>query len=537
MIKKHTKGIFIILILLCTNCLSLYATSKDTLAIITFNDFHGFFIEDKDDSIPGASRLINSINEIKESYKNSIVLSGGDNFSGSYFSKVTDGVPQNKLFESIECKYSSVGNHEFDWGVKFLEDSAPKWYMKYLSANIYSDTINKIRPKWLKPHIIENIKLKNTNTDLRIAIIGLTTLETAIKTNPKNLKGVFFTSICKEAEAEINLLKDSADMFIFLTHIGTKIEENKLVFSSDTTAICLTELPVNAIISSHSHKKISELINGVPIIQADHYTKAIGLLNFEIDSLKNIKFLSSEIKTPSMKKNKEMEALLENMITDPEYGLNDFMCDNKTKLIHDRRGSDKSFTYLGALVTQAYEYIYRKHIPTKKKDIIIGISNHGGIRNNLNAGRVNRLMAGNILPFGGLLSAFKVTGKDLKTLFAHGFSGSGNGFLQSNNLIIEKEENNNIPTNIIYIDKKGKKINLGDDKDYTIIAESFLSAGGDKYDSTIFVNKLEDFEKIDTNLRNPTNAFFDYLKNIEEISEEKCSKCKLNLINKTDPNK
>ena len=105
----------------------------DTLSLVSFNDFHGAFACDK--GVPGAGQLVQTVLTQKEKNKNTIVLSVGDNFSGSYFSRITRGNPLPEMFQEMDVKMSAVGNHEFDWGLPYLTDTA-KVYMNFVAANI-----------------------------------------------------------------------------------------------------------------------------------------------------------------------------------------------------------------------------------------------------------------------------------------------------------------------------------------------------------------------------------------------------------------
>ena len=98
------------------------SSSIDTLAIFSFNDFHGAFASDG--ITPGAARLVQMTQNEKQRYPHSIVVSGGDNFSGSYFSKITKGEPIKEMYEAMDVEMSAIGNHEFDWGLSYLVDTA-----------------------------------------------------------------------------------------------------------------------------------------------------------------------------------------------------------------------------------------------------------------------------------------------------------------------------------------------------------------------------------------------------------------------------
>ena len=96
---------------------------------------------------------------------------GGDNFSGSYFSKITKGEPIKEMYEAMDVEMSAIGNHEFDWGLPYLVDTAalniPMW------PPISPKRRDILTPDWLSPYRIVERKLKD-GPPLRIAFIGLT---------------------------------------------------------------------------------------------------------------------------------------------------------------------------------------------------------------------------------------------------------------------------------------------------------------------------------------------------------------------------
>ena len=72
----------------------------------------------------GAARLVQMTQNEKQRYPHSIVVSGGDNFSGSYFSKITKGEPIKEDVRGDGRGNVRIGNHEFDWGLPYLVDTA-----------------------------------------------------------------------------------------------------------------------------------------------------------------------------------------------------------------------------------------------------------------------------------------------------------------------------------------------------------------------------------------------------------------------------
>lgn len=160
----------------------------------------------------------------KQRYPHSIVVSGGDNFSGSYFSKITKGEPIKEMYEAMDVEMSAIGNHEFDWGLPYLVDTAAL-NIPHVAANITEEK-RYTHPDWLSPYRIVERKLKD-GSSLRIAFIGLTTTDTYVKTKPENLKGLQFThplgAACIQTVYQLKK-EDQIDMIILLIHIGTDMK-------------------------------------------------------------------------------------------------------------------------------------------------------------------------------------------------------------------------------------------------------------------------------------------------------------------------
>ena len=224
------------------------SSSIDTLAIFSFNDFHGAFASDG--ITPGAARLVQMTQNEKQRYPHSIVVSGGDNFSGSYFSKITKGEPIKEMHEAMDVEMSAIGNHEFDWGLPYLVDTAAL-NIPHVAANITEEK-RYTHPDWLSPYRIVERKLKD-GSSLRIAFIGLTTTDTYVKTKPENLKGLQFTHPLGAAciQTVYQLKKEGQiDMIILLMHIGTDMKMPYRITEENAQGLPFID-KVDAIISAH----------------------------------------------------------------------------------------------------------------------------------------------------------------------------------------------------------------------------------------------------------------------------------------------
>lgn len=480
----------------------------DTLAVFSFNDFHGAFPQDG--ANPGAAQLVQMIQDEKQKYPHSIVVSVGDNFSGSYFSRITKGEPIQKMYKEMEVEMSAIGNHEFDWGLPFLVDTAAKG-IPHVAANITKEKSYDY-PEWLQPYRIVEKKLRN-GTTARVAFIGLTTTDTYFKTKPENLAGLQFTHPLGAASIQTidKLRKEgNVDMIVLLMHIGTDMKDPYRITEENAKSLPFID-KVDAIISGHSHEQVLDKINNVPVIQAGVNGSHIGKLLFQIrdyNGQRDISFIQGDTLLTACAENPEMKRAVDEIMG--KYNLNEKIATAKENLIHDRTINKFDYTPIGALVTAAYVKAFQEHTEDFKDQPVIGVNHYGGIRAALSKGDITRLRAGNILPFGGALAAYRFDGKRLKKLLEDGRHCPA-GFLQSSNLTIRLKDNK--VDGIVYT-KDGKSVEIGDDTPCVVTLDSFITNGGDGYDATLFRGyEIQEFNNL--NLET-TTALIEYLKRIKK---------------------
>ncbi|MDR0763401.1 MAG: 5'-nucleotidase C-terminal domain-containing protein [Bacteroidales bacterium] len=516
-------------ILLFVGCKS---SDDDTLKILSFNDFHGQYVADYD--IAGAARLVSAI----EQQKNAVVLCGGDNFSGTYFSRVTNNYLGNELYKRCGVKYSCIGNHEFDWGIDTLIYFATKGNITYLSANIFTDSTMTVRPYWLKPYVIEQHKL-SSGRDVKVAIIGLTTIKTKTSTKTSGTKTTFFANPYPATREIMELLKDSADVYIILAHIGMSMKDGQPTFDMGENADSLPYIKgVNAIIAAHSHNVVMGYINEVPVVEAGCYGNYIGVIRLDLNAHTSAVEI---LPTAGAKPNGDMEKSVEKIIADPRFNLSETLAVAEQEIPYDYTSKAQESTELGAMVATAYSDKFKElALDAAGSKIIIGLSNFGAIRVPLEKGNITMVKAGNVLPFGGELQAYEVTGKELKAFFNYGIFGTAaekRGMLQSHNLEITVKDGSVAQIRYISPDSdfggngggapaRDNARVIADNDRVIIVAESFLLTGGDGYPK-INTRPIEAFKSIPSEKKDPTIAFADYLRSKKNIWLNTAVKCKI----------
>lgn len=220
------------------------------IIIISTNDVHG--------RIDNFSKMAAYVNGLKKTHKDVFVFNAGDLFNGN---PVVDEAPEKgapifDLMNSIPYSISCLGNHEFENGETILQQRINQSTSVYVCANMELTVTSTLQP--LKPYHIFH-----TSDGTSIAVLGLT----ANSSNPCLVKNINMVSPVKAA-LQYQSLKDSANIFMALTHIGYKADS--------TLASQLKGLDV--IIGGHSHTEIPHgiIINGTLITQAGDKMRYFG---------------------------------------------------------------------------------------------------------------------------------------------------------------------------------------------------------------------------------------------------------------------
>lgn len=519
------QKIIVILIILVTGLSSsrLHAQSmrKDTVTILSFNDFHGAFISGI--STPGADNFMTTLLDIKSKVPNPVILSGGDNFSGSYYSLMSQGEPHQFFTLPLfpDKMISAVGNHEFDWGTDYLMDVSCN-YIEYVSANLSRRNDNKTFKEIIPDYRI--VSIGNGDDLLRIGVIGLAT-----PTTPSSGKKPFveefafdkkFASKVSSIAASLKV-KSHVDIVILLMHIGTSMKDGKPVIS-DSDQESEKELrqidDVDAIVSAHSHELVKGdfvIANGtktVPMIQAGTNGSHIALLQFELSDKKATFLRDSLISVPVP--NWEISQLVDSIST--ACGFMETIVRSEKEMVHDRNVNLHSFTEVGAIVTASYCDQYSKvHSNSNiqgnvNKNPIIAVHHFKGIRTGIPKGDLSRSQVGNILPFGGNLAAYRMCGLEIKRLFEAGMDDTqSRGRLQTCNLKFEMSGSKIIA--IRWFDGN-EYVEIKDDTECILLCDDFIAYGGDGYDSSLFHTKITDCNGLVT-----TNALMQFLKESEVV--------------------
>ena len=271
------------------------SSSKYTIAIFATNDIHGYalpqtFIDKRNNekyvngSIEYMSTIINAIHdEWKERF---IWLDGGDHGSGGIEFTLSNGQIMTDFFNNAGLTATTLGNHEFTYGIEFLKNQMQNSTFDYIVSNIIDKQTGS--RKCLPNQKISAIyKVGKVN----IGVIGLTHLKIANESAKAN--SFMFLSYRDIIISESKYLHDKgANAVVLLAHFGAKCSETNDIYelklrtsmnnnNDDLKNNCenfegvvelLESLPkgtINAVVSGHVHQITHHWIQGhIPIVSS-----------------------------------------------------------------------------------------------------------------------------------------------------------------------------------------------------------------------------------------------------------------------------
>ncbi len=490
--------------------------SKDfSFSIMHTNDMHGRLDFEKDKSL-GMAKL----KTYKDSVNPTLMLDGGDSVQGLAISNFSEGMDMAKAMSLLPYDGVAAGNHEFDFG--YERAMAFKQLLPMVSAN----AIKEGNPSFDANKLVEKDGQK-------FAIIGLSTPETAFKTHPKNVEGVTFEEPIKIAKEQLELLKEEADAFIFVTHLGID-KTTPEAWRGDTLAQELaTAYPDETIviIDGHSHSELREgqVYGNTLLAQTGNYLNNVGNIEVTIkDGKANFnarlvptKELNDVVDDPAVKE------IVEATKAKFEKEMNEIvLADNPVYFEGDGAYGRTRETNLGNIIGDAL-YNYGQTAFSTPSDF--AVINGGGIRVPIEKGKVTKGDILAVLPFGNTIAQIDVTGQQIYDMFEHSLRseaqkteagkiildekglpmlGRNGGYLQVSNsvkIIYDSNLQGAVPEKNVLgqrvlevqvlnrVSKKFEAINRN--TVYKVATNDFLAAGGDGY--TMLGGKREEGKSMD----------------------------------------
>ena len=319
---------------------------------------------------------------------NTLVLSGGDMWTGPAISSWFDGASMAEVMNAMGYTAAAVGNHEFDFGLATLRERADQSRFPLLSANIRSKSSGEPPAQWgIAPYTLVDVD------GVTVGIIGLTTTLTPVTTNPTYVAEfdfIDYETALREIVPEVR--EAGADLLLVPAHICQQ-EQRALAQAVD-------DLGIHLIGGGHCNERVAEEVAGTVLLQAGTGLEAYGRVTFTVDATtgtvvgRDIAIRTNDGASPAP----EIAAIVDTWraATEAELSLDVGYSAGGLR----QRGQAMQDWVAGSWLAQ---------IPTAD----IAITNLGGFRADLPPGPVTLGTIITVLPFDNVIVDLELTGAEL----------------------------------------------------------------------------------------------------------------------------
>ena len=240
------------------------------LILLYTNDEHGWM--DPYQETGGAADLMYKL-RTREGYaeedEHFLLLSGGDMWTGPALSTATYGESMIDVMNAMGYRAAAIGNHDFDYELDNLQARFEQADFPLLSGNI------KYRSDGDLPPFLEPYTVIDTN-DMKVGILGLTTIETKIDTKPEAVDNLDFTNYQDAIETYVPQMRaEGAELILIISHLCVR----------DTGALApfAAEKGVAFIGGGHCHQEVSEIADGARVIESGYFMRGYTRVDLYFD--------------------------------------------------------------------------------------------------------------------------------------------------------------------------------------------------------------------------------------------------------------
>lgn len=489
--------------LISQNALSYEQDKTYQLTVLHTNDHHGHFWPNENGEYGLLARhsLINSIKaEVMQNGGSVLLLDAGDINTGVPESDVLHAEPDIKGMNLIGYEAMTIGNHEFDNPIEVLRQQEEWAEFPFLSANIYvKGTDNRL----FKPYELFD------KQGLKIAVVGLTTDDTAKVGNPEYVGNYEFRNPVEEAKSVIETLQttDKPDVIIAASHLGYYADEQhgSNAPGDVTLARSLPEGAFDLIVGGHSHDAVCmasdnaldvdhqpnktcqpDFQNGTWIVQALDLGKFVGRADFEFKNgeLKLVNYQLIPVNLKEKIKNAQGES--EYQPIGPQISPTKAM--SELLIPFQAKGEGELMVKIGSVdeklegerevvrfqQTNLAQLLLKAQMDRTQADL--AVMGGGGVRASIDAGDITYKDVLTVQPFGNIVTYVDLTGIELEeylAVVAAKKTDSG-AYAQFANVSLNTDG-----TKVWDVKIKGEPLEA--EKTYRLATLSFHASGGDGY--------------------------------------------------------
>src|ERR1041384_7820562 len=268
-----------------------FAPDRVQITILGTTDLHGninpidYYTNKADNR--GLAKVATLIKRVRQEHPNILLIDSGDTIQGSplesFHGRKNNQPPDPMMLIMSSLNYDAmtVGNHEYNFGLKVLEKARSEAKFPWLSANTYDKSTKK--PHY-KPYIVKEV------AGVKIGILGFAPPGGPNWHSRPSSAGCEFQEPLAEARKWVPILREQekVDVVVIAMHMGLgedlrtgEVSPGQVPHENEAISI-VKEVPgVDVIFMGHTHRDVPSLyINGVLLTQANHWGRHLARADF-----------------------------------------------------------------------------------------------------------------------------------------------------------------------------------------------------------------------------------------------------------------
>lgn len=397
------KKILLICTLLCMMVQTAWAADLSKLIILHTNDTHGY--DQRAKGINGMATVAALKKDLEAEGKSVLLVDAGDAIQDNNLVNFSQGKSAIAFMNACGYDVMTLGNHEFDYGQDVTLKRVAEAKFPIVAANILVQATGKT---FVPSHTII------TKNNIKIGVFGLSTPETKVSTNPKNVLGLNFLAgqelyTCAQQQADY-LRSHGCDVVVALTHLGSS--PANLGFRSDDIAAHTKGIDI--IIDGHDHQEKNIYVGSTLIAETGYYTHNIGKISWNGQSWHSelLPYAEGRREEPKVKKLIACAADQVQKKLSRKIGRSDVLLDGTRA-----PGVRTKETNLGDFIADAFLWqATQAQVFSTKVDA--AIINGGSLRYSLPKGVITKGTIQQILPYNNQLYVMKLKGSTILEVLA-----------------------------------------------------------------------------------------------------------------------
>ena len=322
-----------------------------------------------------------------------LLLSGGDNFTGPAVSSFFRGLPMAEAMARMGYVASAFGNHEYDFDRDAFEVNRDASGIAYLAANVR--VLPGARDPGLRPSLLVERR------GLRIGVVGVATESTPRAAMPSRFEGLAFDPPEPALDRAIgDTYAQGADAVVLVAH-ACEDELTPIVERHPEWRVAFVGL-------GHCHRRSRAEAAGAAVVMPGWRLDAYARVRIAIDPGRPVRERVTSVDAALV--DVRLPAGLA-----PDAGIAALRDAAKTKLDaalgvtigHSAAGMDDDSEAMGRWITRALREELR---------VDVAVNNTSSIRQSLSKGPITKASVHSVLPFENEVYTLKITGAALARL-------------------------------------------------------------------------------------------------------------------------